>query len=72
MPLRKGTSAATRDANIRTEIRAGKPRNQAIAIGYAVQRENEKCRRSLGATNVHCSRPKGHGGAHRSGRHKWY
>lgn len=32
MPLRKGRSAKTIAANIRTEIRAGRPRKQAIAI----------------------------------------
>jgi hypothetical protein len=38
MPLKKGTSNKTRSENIATEIRAGKPKKQAIAIGYAVQR----------------------------------
>jgi hypothetical protein len=28
--------------NIETEIKAGKPQKQAVAIGYAVQRESEK------------------------------
>ena len=34
MPLKEGSSAATRSANIATEIRAGKPRDQAVAIAY--------------------------------------
>lgn len=38
MPLKKGTSAKTRSANIATEIRAGRPRRQAVAIAYATQR----------------------------------
>ena len=41
MPLRKGTSDKTRSENIGTEIRAGKPKAQAAAIGYAVQRRAE-------------------------------
>ena len=32
MPLKKGRSRATISKNIRTEIRAGKPRKQAVAI----------------------------------------
>lgn len=39
MPLKKGTSAKTRSANIATEIRAGRPRKQAIAIAFSVQRK---------------------------------
>jgi hypothetical protein len=38
MPLKKGKSDKARSANIATEIRAGKPRAQAVAIGYSVQR----------------------------------
>jgi len=32
MPLKKGTSRATVSQNIRTEIAAGKPQPQAVAI----------------------------------------
>jgi ribonucleotide monophosphatase NagD (HAD superfamily) len=32
MPLRKGSSKATVSANIRAEIKVGKPQKQAIAI----------------------------------------
>jgi hypothetical protein len=32
MPLRKGRSRAVVSSNIRTEIKAGRPRKQAIAI----------------------------------------
>lgn len=39
MPLKKGTSDKTRQANITKEIAAGKKPVQAVAIGYAVQRE---------------------------------
>lgn len=34
MPLRKGRSRAVVSSNIRTEIKAGRPRKQAIAIAY--------------------------------------
>lgn len=37
--LKKGTSDKTRQANIDKEIKAGKKPAQAVAIGYAVQRE---------------------------------
>ena len=42
MPLKKGTSNATRQKNIATEIKAGKKPAQAVAIGYAVQKEAKK------------------------------
>jgi len=42
VPLKKGTSDKTRQKNIETEIKAGKKPSQAVAIGYAVQRESEK------------------------------
>jgi len=42
MPLKKGNSKKTISSNIRTEINAGKPRNQAIAIAYAKAQEKRK------------------------------
>lgn len=42
MPLKHGTSDKTRQENIKREIEAGKPIKQAVAIGYAEQREAKK------------------------------
>jgi hypothetical protein len=42
MPLKQGSSTKTRETNIKREISAGKPIKQAVAIGYAVQREAKK------------------------------
>ena len=36
MPLKAGTSKATIAQNIRTEVHAGKPVKQAVAIAYSV------------------------------------
>lgn len=38
MPLEQSGSNEARQHNIETEIHAGKPIKQSIAIGYAVQR----------------------------------
>lgn len=38
MPLIKGYSRQTIAKNIKTELRAGRPRKQAIAIAYAIAR----------------------------------
>jgi hypothetical protein len=41
MPLKKGTSDKTRSQNIKKEVKSGMPLRQAVAVGYAVQREAE-------------------------------
>jgi hypothetical protein len=38
MPLVKGTSKKAFSKNIRTEVAAGKPVKQAVAIAYATKR----------------------------------
>lgn len=40
MPLINSSSDKARQENIKTEIRAGRPIKQAVAIGYAKQRES--------------------------------
>jgi len=42
MPLKKSASKKAVSENIRTEMRAGKPQKQAIAIALDVQRRAKK------------------------------
>ncbi len=42
MPLKNGFSRKTIAENIRTEIKAGKPKKQALAIALAKARESRK------------------------------
>jgi len=41
MPLNYGKSKAARQQNVETEIAAGKPPKQAVAIAYSVQRRGK-------------------------------
>jgi hypothetical protein len=42
MPLIKSKSDKAKKKNIETEVKAGKPVKQAVAISYAIKREAEK------------------------------
>jgi hypothetical protein len=39
MPLKQSKSKKAFEHNVRAEIKAGKPRKQAVAIAYSVQRK---------------------------------
>jgi len=42
MPLIKGKSKKAFEHNVKAEIKAGKPQNQAVAIAYSEKREAQK------------------------------
>jgi len=44
--LKKSTSPKAFKENIKTEIKAGKPVRQAVAIAYSEKREAEKSKKS--------------------------
>jgi len=45
MPLKKSTSPKAFKENIKTEVKAGKPVRQAVAIAYSEKREAEKSKK---------------------------
>ena len=42
MPFKSGKSRKAFSSNVKTEIAAGKPQKQAVAIAYSVQRRSGK------------------------------
>ena len=42
MPLKKSTTPAAFRANVKAEVKSGKPVKQAVAIAYSVKREAAK------------------------------
>lgn len=47
MPLKKGSSRKAISANIKTEMDAGKPQKQAVAIALNVARKSRKGKKSV-------------------------
>lgn len=47
MPLKKSATKKAFSENIRTEMAAGKPQDQAVAIAYSVKREAQGRRASV-------------------------
>jgi len=46
MPLKKSATPKAFEANLKAELKAGKPKAQAVAIAYSVKREAQKPKKS--------------------------
>ena len=53
MPLNKSKSRAAFQENVKTEIAAGKPPKQAVAIAYATQGEKKSAAKSAAKSEHH-------------------
>jgi len=53
MPLDKSGSAKSVGKNIKAEVKAGKPKKQALAIALNVERENAKGERKAKLENAY-------------------
>jgi hypothetical protein len=42
MPLKKSSSQKAFVKNLKTELKSGRPKKQALAVAYSVQREAKK------------------------------
>ena len=60
MPLKSGSSRKAMSDNIRTEMDAGKPQKQAIAIAYSQARRSKKTKKRKKSRRRH--------GRHRTSR----
>lgn len=45
MPLKKSSSMKAFEKNLKAELMAGKPKKQALAIAYEIQRQAKKKKR---------------------------
>lgn len=53
MPLKKGSSQKAFSSNVKTEIKAGRPQKQAVAIAYSEARKEKPSRPYKGDKKRH-------------------